>query len=253
MKFDKLAENIINEMLTEGRLSDKTRYSNLKIDKQAFLDKIEANDFDDALSSLQSNSARYGGKSVDSLKVFLKNIAEDSDTVSDYDDLWELVSSKSNTLYEDKGPRRNTFTTRLTKAIIKGIILNPSNNLVTKGTPTETTDTEMNTETENEIEMTEFEEAIYNFVRGADGPTDLSEIQQQFPNSEDSVESLIKKGFLEEKQGKIYAKDEFSSGGPLPDFDEDEGPYAPLDALKDLGISDRMSSDENPDDYFINQ
>lgn len=230
MKFDKFVNNIMTSLVEEGRMPKSSKFSNINVDTKKLSEKLSSGDFDVLLKGWSDNS-RYGNISETELTDTLSKVSSKIETYqpSSLSDLNGAISSVADELYATKGPRRKTFTERLTKAI-SNLILHKEYGLVTVGSGIASSqdedDEEISTMKKNTSEydvegMSERESAIYEFIKQSDNPTTKQEIESQFPQSLDVVNGLIRKGFITKENDTYSAKTE-TDYTPVLDINDEE-------------------------------
>jgi hypothetical protein len=246
MKFDNLANNIISEMLEEGRTAKNLKYANISIDSDKMLEKLNSGDFDVIVNSW-SGSPRYANLSEDSIKQLLSSVVEGIKTrnPSDFDELRNAVNMSVDSVYQNKGDRRKTYTDRMTKAVVN-LILHDEYNLVVPGENT----SDMPEEEEGESEeMTSLESAIYEFVKQSDVETSLSDVEAQFNDSKEVVDSLIKKGLLKKEGNTLSVIEDDGSFTPTLEIDDADSEFEdPLEADQDIKSTFKNSFKDTFDD-----
>ena len=244
MKFDTLANDIISEMLEEGRTAKNLKYANISIDADKMLEKLNSGDFDVIVNSW-SGSPRYANLSEDSIKQLLSSVVESIKTrnPSDFDELRNAVNMSVDSVYKNKGDRRKTYTDRMTKAVVN-LILHDEYKLVAPGDST----SDMSEEGESD-DMTSLESAIYEFVKQSDVETTLSDVEAQFNGSKEVVDSLIKKGFLQKQGNTLSVKEDDDSFVPTLEIDDEDAEFEdPLEADEDIKSTFKSSFKDTFDD-----
>lgn len=239
MKFDILVENIIKDLVNEGRTPKSSKYANIKVDADKMLQKLNDGDFDVFIKSW-SGSPRYANLDEETLKRAIQQSAENIKEMepNSFSELRDNIMNIVDSFYENKGPKRKTYDERLTKAITN-LILHKEYELVsmTEPVPTAQEEEERTMDLEN---LTKIESAIYEFVSRADGPSTMEEIEAQFPQSDTIVDSLVEKGFLERMGNTVVAKENGLSGGgftPILDTEDEEEEEDVLSADPDVTSS----------------
>ena len=233
MKFDILVENIIKDLVTEGRTPKSLKYANIRVDSDKMLEKLNAGDFDIILQSWEG-TPRYGNLSKETLKDVVAKVAENIKEMepNSFSELRDNIESVVDQFYINKGPKRKTYDERLTKAVTN-LILHKEYELVSSAEPTISHEEEE--EKSHDIEnLSNIESAVYEFVSKADGPTTEQEIEAQFPQSKTIVDSLIEKGFLEKFDDKITAKEKGVDEVPLLDIEDEDEEEDPLNIDSDI-------------------
>ena len=182
MRFNVLAESIISDMLSEGRMSKVSKYSSIGVDTEKMLEKLNAGDFDIILKSWVG-SPRYAGLTEEEIRSIVSGVVSNitENNPSSFDELSDSIMSVVDRAYQDKGPRRKTYNERLTKAI-RNLILHKEYELIKNG---ESNSIDTSSESEEmsddqkpvfDIEgLTSIESAVYEFIKQADNPTSISE------------------------------------------------------------------------------
>jgi hypothetical protein len=238
MQFDILVETFISNLIEEGRTSNISKYSSINIDADKMSSKLAAGDFDILIKSW-AGSPRYASLSEEQLKQVMTDVTTEITEMQprSFDDLRDSVYRVVDKMYENKGARRKTYDERLTKAITN-LILHKEYDLVSTGESSgEDYDNDIEGEDESSFDsenLTEIESAIYEFVKQADSPTSMAEVEAQFANSKDIVDSLIKKGFLNKEGSMLSVKEDGDDYTPILDRDEDDFAENPLEADEDI-------------------
>lgn len=238
MKFDKIVNTVIKEMvLTEGRTPKLSKYSNIAVDTAKLGEKIEAGDFDVLIKSW-SGSPKYGNLSEEDIKSALTSVKDNIETYqpTSLKDLFSAIESPVDEIYSSKGPRRKTFTDRLTKSI-SNLILHKEYDLISVGmgseTPnySETDDDETSSTGREEFDvegLSSIQSAIYEFIKQSDAPTTEQELNNQFPNDADAIQELLTKGLIT-KEGNTFSLPSEPSDIPLLDIEDEEEEEDPFE------------------------
>jgi hypothetical protein len=227
MRFNVLAESIINDMVSEGRMSKVSKYSSIGVDTEKMLEKFNAGDFDIILKSWVG-SPRYAGLTEEEIRNIVSgvvsNIAETNP--SSFDELSDSIMNVVDKAYQDKGPRRKTYDDRLTKAI-RNLILHKEYDLIKTGESnsidTSSDSEEMSDEQKPTFDvegLTSIESAVYEFIKQADNPTSISELSETFDDPESITASLLQKGLIK-KEGNNFVASEDSDMTNILDTDDD--------------------------------
>jgi hypothetical protein len=227
MRFNVLAESIINDMVSEGRMSKVSKYSSIGVDAEKMLEKLNAGDFDIILKSWVG-SPRYAGLTEEEIRNIVSgvvsNIAETNP--SSFDELSDSIMNVVDKAYQDKGPRRKTYDDRLTKAI-RNLILHKEYDLIKTGDSnsidTSSESEEMSDEQKPTFDiegLTSIESAVYEFIKQADNPTSISELSETFDDPEGITASLLQKGLIK-KEGSNFVASEDSDMTNILDTDDD--------------------------------
>lgn len=245
MKFDNLVESFINGLVNEGRTSNISKYSYINVDADKMLNKLHSGDFDILIKSW-AGSPRYAGLSEEELNDVMADVtSEISEMKPDsFDDLRSTIFNAVDKVYQNKGARRKTYDERLTKAITN-LIIHKEYGLISTEKPEDyEEDGQGKEKAEYDIEgLSPAESDIYEFIKQADEPTSTVEIQQQFPNSQDIVDSLISKGFIE-KEGNIFSVKE-KEGADLTMEPEEDFEENPLEADEDVASTFKSTFGRN--------
>jgi hypothetical protein len=239
MRFNVLAESIISDMLSEGRMSKVSKYSSIGVDSEKMLEKFKAGDFDIILKSWVG-SPRYAGLTEEEIRNILSGVISSitERNPSSFDELSDSIMSVVDNAYQDKGPRRKTYNERLTKAI-RNLILHKEYDLIKTGESTSIDDSLESEEESDEQKPTfdieglsQIESAVYEFIKQADNPTSISELSETFDDPESVTNSLIQKGLIK-REGSNFVTAEDSDMTNILDTDDDfEG--NPLEADSDV-------------------
>lgn len=252
MKFDILVENIINDLLAEGRMAKTAKYANIRVDSDKMLQKLNDGDFDIIIKSWSGNP-RYANLSEETLKEVVRKVGENIKEMepSSFSELRGNIESIVDEFYVNKGPKRKTYDERLTKAVTN-LILHKEYDLISMGEPTIQPQTEEGEQKEKyDIEnLSSTESAIYEFVSKADEPTSVQEVENQFPQSSEIVNSLIEKGFLERVGNNLVAKEQESVFTPVLDTDEEEDEIDPLSVDPDITSTFKNTFGKMSEDDF---
>ncbi len=254
MQFDTLVETFISNLIEEGRTSNISKYSSINIDADKMSNKFAAGDFDILIKSW-AGSPRYASLSEEQLKQVMSDVTAEITEMQprSFDDLRDSVYRVVDKMYENKGARRKTYDERLTKAITN-LILHKEYDLVSTG---ESSGEDYGNDIEGEDEssfdsenLTEIESAIYEFVKQADSPTSMAEVEAQFANSKDIVDSLIKKGILSKDGSMLSVKEDGDDYTPILDRDEDDFTENPLEADEDIASTFKNTFGRSMGDDF---
>ena len=234
MKFDVLAESIISSMVNEGRLPKSSKYSNISVDADKLVEKLNAGDFE-ILTKGWAGNPRYAGLSEDEIKEVIQNVASEIGQYepSSFDELNSTVEGVVDNVYANKGPNRKTYNARLTKAIVN-LITHKEYGLVTIGEAPKAQENEYDVEGLSQVES-----AVLDFITQADVPTTIKDIESQFANGSNVVDSLIEKGFVKRDGDTIVPSDAQEGGRVLDTEDEDE--EDPLEVEPDIARTYRST------------
>lgn len=223
MKFDILVENHL-KMLSEAGVSRSSKFSNIEIDADRLLEKLNAGDFD-ILITTWANNKKYGNISEEKIKEVISKLAEDIKTydISSFEDLKDTIDSIADDVYSDKGFRRQSFVSRLTSSIA-GLVMHKEYELVNVKQP------EQKRQEEDELTgLTEVENAVVDYLEHSEEPQTIEDLDKQFSGADSIVDSLTQKGVVYvDTQGFINLKG--ASGKMETMEDEDE------DSLSELGF-----------------
>jgi len=267
MKFDTLIEHYTQEYyLKEARTSNIDKFALIQINADKMLQKLNDGDFDVLITSWEG-SPRYGNLDSNQIKSTLREIAESikENSPTDFTSLRGLISSILDNFYSYKGEKRKTYVERFAKSIIN-LIVHKEYGLASKGEEMEDSfenDSEYTGMIKSEEDvwgMTTAESSIYNFIKQSEETTTVRDIEAQFPNSEDILDSMLAKGIIDKVGNEIYIRDSESDDIPVLDPDLDEGDSNPLDdspeiedtfkRTVDTTNNDDMSSWGDREDYF---
>jgi hypothetical protein len=97
--------------------------------------------------------------------------------------------------------------------------------------------------------MTSLESAIYEFVKQSDVETSLSDVEAQFNDSKEVVDSLIKKGLLQKQGNTLSVKEDDGSFTPTLEIDDADSEFEdPLEADEDIKSTFKNSFKDTFDD-----
>lgn len=234
MKFDVLAESIISSLVNEGRLAKASKFANISVDADKLAEKLDAGDFE-ILTKGWAGNPRYASLSEDEIKDVIKNVATQIAEYqpSSYQDLNSTIEGVVDNVYANKGPNRKTYNARLTKAIAN-LITHKEYGLISIGEAPKTQENEYDIEGLSQVES-----AVLDFITQADVPTNIKDVEAQFANGSDIVDSLVEKGFVK-REGDILTASDSEEGGKVLDV-EDEDEEDPLEAEPDVARAYRST------------
>jgi hypothetical protein len=211
MKFDTLVENYITTF-EEGRLAKSAKYANISINAPLLKQRLADGDFETIISSWAGHP-KYGNVSDQTINGVIDKVADDVQEyeISNYDDLRSTIDSIVDGVYADKGPRRKTYTARLTSSILS-LITHGEFDLVKTGAAAQR---EVEGEDESD-DNSDVEEVVYNFVAQAEEPSRYDDVVKYITSSlskeEDEakyiIDSLVSKGVLHKEGDLLTAGDD---------------------------------------------
>jgi hypothetical protein len=234
MKFDVLAESIISSLVNEGRLSKASKYSHISVDANKLAEKLNSGDFE-ILTKGWAGNPRYASLSEDEIKEVIQNVASEIGQYepSSFDELNSTIESVVDNVYANKGPNRKTYNARLTKAIVN-LITHNEYGLVTIGEAPKAQENEYDVEGLSQVES-----AVLDFITQAELPTNIKDVESQFSNGSDIIDSLIEKGFVNRDGDTLVASGHEQGGRVLDTEDEDE--ENPLEIEPDIARTYRST------------
>lgn len=243
MKFDILAENILTSLIKEGRLAKNSKFANISVDSEKFAEKLNSGDFE-VLIKAWAGSPRYSHLSENQIKEALRNVASEIAEYepSSFEELNSTIESVIDDVYANKGPHRKTYTARLTKSI-SNLITHKEYGLVSLGQAPKSEENDYDLEGLSQVES-----AVLDFISNSDTLTTIKDVENQFSNGNDIVNSLIEKGFIT-RDGDVLVVSDSEHGAKLLDI-KDDNEENPLEADDDIGTSFSRSRRENDQDAY---
>lgn len=235
MKFDTLVENYLN-IFSEAYVNRSSKYSNIEIDANKLIEKLNSGDFDILISSW-ANNIKYGNVSEEVIKGLINSLAKDIETyeISSFDDLKDTIDSLADDVYANKGMRRQSYVQRLTNSVA-GLIMHKEYGLVTAREP------RIEKPEEDALTgLTEVENGVVDYIQQAEEPLTVDDLSKQFSNAQDIVDSLINKNVLyKDNEGFVS----LSVPKNIESFeDEDEDISSELGLRRATGIEDENGTD----------
>jgi hypothetical protein len=238
MKFDILVEQHL-KLLSEAGVSRSSKFSNIEIDTDRLLEKLNAGDFDILITSW-ANNKKYGNVSEDDIKQVITKLAEDIKTyeISNFEDLKDTVESIADDIYSDKGFRRQSFVGRLSSSIA-GLVMHKEYNLVSVLPPKQERQ-----EADALTGLTEVENAVVDYIERSEEPVTLDILNKQFSGADSIIETLAEKGVVAVNPQGIITVVSRAFEGELKSKEN------PLDADEDVRTSFSRTMGRNTDDDF---
>jgi hypothetical protein len=238
MKFDILVEQHL-KILSEAGVSRSSKFSNIEINSDRLLEKLNAGDFDILITSW-ANNKKYGNVSEENIKQVITKLAEDIKTyeISSFEELKDTVESIVNDIYADKGFRRHSFVHRLTNSIAS-LVMHKEYDLVTVHPP------EKERQEEDALTgLTEVENAVVDYIEHSEEPVTLDILNQHFSGADSIIETLAGKGVVAVNTQGIITVVSRTFEGELKSKEN------PLDADEDVRSSFSRTMGRNTDDDF---
>jgi hypothetical protein len=235
MKFDTLIENYLN-VFSEAYVNRSSKYSNIEIDTEKMLEKLNAGDFDILLSTW-ANNPKYGNISEDVIKKLITDLASDINNyeISSFDDLKETIDSLADSIYENKGIRRQSYVERLTNSIAS-LVMHKEYELVTAKEPRVE-----KPEEDSLTGLTEVENGVVDYIEHSEDPVTIEDLNKNFSNAQDILDSLVNKKIVFIGNDGIIT---LSGPRNIETFeDEDEDFSSELGLRKTFGFEDENSVD----------
>lgn len=241
MNFDKIANQIIktNSLIREGRTPKSSKYSNISVNIDKFGEMINSGDFEVLLKSWAGNP-KYGNLTEDELNTILAKSKESLETYqpTSLKDVYDAIYYVADDAYKAKGPRRKTFTDRLTKNI-SNILIHKEYDLISIGAGVSTSENDMETDMEDDetprfrsdsakkydVEgLSSIESAIYEFIKQSDTPTTKQELEAQFPGNMHIANDLVAKNLVT-RDGDSFMQKTSDGMTSILDVDDDDKDY----------------------------
>jgi hypothetical protein len=237
MKFDTLVENYITTF-EEGRLAKSAKYANISINAPLLKQKLADGDFETIISSWAGHP-KYGNVSDQTINGVVDKVADDVQEyeISNYDDLRSTIDSIVDGVYADKGPRRKTYTARLTSSILS-LITHGEFDLVKTGAAAQSEVSDEDSDEDSDVE-----EVVYNFVAQAEEPSQYNDVVHYITSSlskeeneaKSIIDSLVSKGVLHREGDLLTAGEEdgFAKELEIEDEPKENDPITGKPPLRD--------------------
>jgi hypothetical protein len=242
MKFDILVEQHL-KILSEAGVSRTSKYSNIHINADRLLEKLEAGDFDILITSW-ANNKKYGNVSEENIKEVITKLVDDIKTyeISSFEDLKDTIESIADGIYSDKGFRRQSFVHRLTNSIA-GLVMHKEYDLVSVLPPKQE-----GQEEDALTGLTEVENAVVDYIEHSEEPVTLDILNKHFSGADSIVETLAEKGIVAVNPQGIITVVSRAFEGELKSKEN------PLDADEDVRSSfSRTMGRSNEDDFDLDR
>jgi len=238
MKFDILVEQHL-KLLSEAGVSRSSKFSNIEIDADRLLEKLNAGDFDILINSW-ANNKKYGNVSEENIKQVIAKLAEDIKTyeISNFEDLKDTVESITDDIYSDKGFRRQSFVARLSSSIA-GLVMHKEYELVSVLPPKQERQEE-----DALTGLTEVENAVVDYIDHSEEPVTLEILNKHFSGADSIIDTLAQKGIVAVNTQGIITLVNRTPEGELKDKEN------PLDADEDIRTSFSRSMRQRDQDAY---